>query len=89
MPRKSPFIIQLSDKEKEELTKRAGKYTLPYILVIRAKIILLASEGLENEQIASALIHEEKLSADGANASLNSAVLILPCMLNKMVLLPP
>jgi len=31
----------------------AGKYTSPYFEVLRAKVILFASEGLENKEIAS------------------------------------
>ena len=30
----------------------ARKYTSPYFMVVRAKVILLASEGLENKEIA-------------------------------------
>ena len=55
MPRSSPFSIDLSDKERTELESRARKYTSPYRDVIRAKIILLAAEGLSNEVIASRL----------------------------------
>lgn len=55
MPRHSPFSIILHKREKVELLKRARKYTLPYFLVNRAKIILLAAEGLQNDQIAQRL----------------------------------
>jgi hypothetical protein len=55
MPRTSPFVIRLSSAEELELQKRAGKYTLPYFQVQRAKMILLASEGLSNDKIASRL----------------------------------
>ena len=55
MPRKSPFAIVLSDSEKAELQKRASRYTLPYFVVVRAKMILLAADGLENDQIAAQL----------------------------------
>ncbi len=56
MPRTSPFVIRLSSAEELELQqRRAGKYTLPYFQVQRAKMILLASEGLSNDEIASRL----------------------------------
>jgi len=55
MPRKSPYTIELSPFEEKELTRRASKYTLPYYQVIRAKMILLAAEELENDQIAAIL----------------------------------
>jgi hypothetical protein len=55
MPRKSPFEIALSSAEEQELIRRAAKYTLPYFKVIRAKIILLAAQGLDNDEIAERL----------------------------------
>ena len=55
MPRKSPFQIILSVDEKQELITRARKYTLPYFQVQRAKMILLAAEGIENDEIARRL----------------------------------
>jgi hypothetical protein len=55
MPRTSPFPIVLSAVEREALERIAGKYTSPYFLVVRAKLILLASLGLENEEIGRRL----------------------------------
>jgi Winged helix-turn helix len=55
MPRKSPYSITLSPEEKKELLRRTSKYTLPYFEVIRAKMILLAAQGLRNDQIAEKL----------------------------------
>jgi hypothetical protein len=55
IPRSSPFAIQLSCAEEAELRRRAGKYTLPYFQVQRAKMILLAAEGLSNDEIAGRL----------------------------------
>ena len=55
MPRTSQFLIHLSSAEEAELHRRAGKYTLPYFQVQRAKMILMAAEGLSNDQIASRL----------------------------------
>jgi len=55
VPRKSPYKITLTRDEREELIRRAGKYTLPYFMVVRAKMVLLAHEGLSNDQIAERL----------------------------------
>lgn len=55
MPRRCPYIIILKPEEERELAKRAGKYTLPYFNVIRAKMILLAAQGLGNNEIAAKL----------------------------------
>ena len=55
MPRKSPFAILLSSDEQQTLSSRAVKYTLPYFQVLRAKIILLAADGLSNDEIARRL----------------------------------
>jgi len=55
MPRTSPFPIHLSAAEAAELHRRSNKYTLPYFQVQRAKIILMAAQGLENSEIAARL----------------------------------
>ena len=55
MPRESPFVIKLSRQERRILQARRRQYTLPYRDVVRAKIILLAAEGLENKEIAERL----------------------------------
>lgn len=55
MPRTSPFVIRLSSAEILELERRADKYTLPYFQVQRARMILLAAEGLHNDEIAARL----------------------------------
>ncbi len=55
MPRFSPYTIELSPQEERELFRRAAKYTLPYFEVVRAKMVLLAAEGLSNDQIAGRL----------------------------------
>lgn len=52
MPRKSPFRIELSPDESAELNRRATKYTLPYYEVVRARMILMAADGMDNDQIA-------------------------------------
>ena len=55
MPRKSPFHIELTPDESTELNRRATKYTLPYFEVVRAKMILMASTGMDNDQSAERL----------------------------------
>lgn len=52
MSRRSPYIIELSEDERRILEERAGRYTLPYRDVVRARIVLMASEGLRNDEIA-------------------------------------
>jgi len=55
MPRTSPFKIELSDAEREELESLARRYTAPYQEVVRAKIVLLANDGYTNTEIAQRL----------------------------------
>lgn len=55
MSRTSPYLIELSGDERRVLEERARRYTLPYRDVVRAKIVLLAAEGLRNDQIADRL----------------------------------
>ena len=55
MPRKSPFAIRLSREERQVLEQRSRQYTLPYREVVRAKLVLLAAEGLENTDIGARL----------------------------------
>ena len=44
--------MNLSSEERQTLESMARKYTSSYCAVIRAKIILLANEGLSNEVLA-------------------------------------
>lgn len=55
MPRISPYVVVLTEKERQALDSVARRYTSPYCDVIRAKIVLLAADGLSNEVIASRL----------------------------------
>ena len=55
MPRSSPYTIRLSQEERRILEARARKYTLSYRDVFRASVILLAAQGLRNDQIAERL----------------------------------
>ena len=55
MSRRSPFVIELTKEEQAELDARSKEYTSPYREVMRAKIVLLASQGLGNDRIAARL----------------------------------
>jgi putative transposase len=55
MPRHSPYHVALSRAEAQEPDNRAAKYTLPYFQDQRAKMILLAAQGLANHEIAARL----------------------------------
>jgi len=55
MARESPYPIRLSRNERRILEARSRRYTLPYREVIRAKIVLLAAQGLENTVIGEQL----------------------------------
>jgi len=55
MPRKSPYRVILTSDEKRQLQTIARKYTSPYCDVMRAKIVLLAADGLSNKQIGQQL----------------------------------
>src|SRR5438105_4072220 len=53
MSRSSLFVITLPDADRAELQRRARCYTAPHAEVVRAKVVLLAADGLENTQIAA------------------------------------
>ena len=55
MPRISPFEIRLTANERATLRHRAATYTAPYRDVVRAKIVLMAADGLPNKEIAHRL----------------------------------
>lgn len=55
MPRVSPFQVLLANKDRAELEEIARRYTSPYRDVVRAKIALLAADGLANTEIAERL----------------------------------
>ncbi len=55
MPRKSPYNIVLTETEKRKLESMARKYTSAYYRVLRAKIVLMAAQGIENDEIGRRL----------------------------------
>ena len=57
MPRRSPYIIELTLQERSVLEAMERRYTSPYRDVVRAKIVLMAAQGLENKEIARRIDH--------------------------------
>ncbi len=55
MPRRSPYSISLSTAERIELERISKKYTSSYYFVVRAKIVLMAAAGLDNQTIGERL----------------------------------
>ena len=55
MPRHSPYRIELSAEERAVLELLARSYTSPYWQVTRARMVLLAADGLRNDEIAARL----------------------------------
>jgi DNA-binding CsgD family transcriptional regulator len=55
MPRHSPYRIDLSDEERTVLESMVRSYTLAYWQVVRAQMVLLAAQGMRNDQIAAQL----------------------------------
>jgi hypothetical protein len=55
MPRTSPYPVVLTEKEHCQLEHTAGCYTSPYCDVIRARLVLLAAEGVPNDEIGRRL----------------------------------
>jgi transposase-like protein len=53
--RSSPFTICLSEPDRVVLVERARAYTESFASVVRAKIVLLAAEGVTNVAIAARL----------------------------------
>jgi hypothetical protein len=54
-PRYSLLKIELTDEERAVLESLARSYTLPYWQVTRAQMVLMAADGLRNDQIAARL----------------------------------
>jgi transposase-like protein len=55
MPRKSPYVIELTPDEKRRLESVSHRYTASYYSVVRARIVLLAAQGIDNDEIARRL----------------------------------
>jgi CRP-like cAMP-binding protein len=55
MSRRSPYRIDLDEQQRRVLESLARSYTLPYWQVVRAQMVLLAAQGLRNDEIAQRL----------------------------------
>ncbi len=55
MPRRSPYVLTLTEEQRATLEDRSRRYTLPYRDVVRAKIVLMAAQGMDNDEIAERL----------------------------------
>ena len=55
MPRNSPYAIVLTEDERQCLQHLASSYTSRYCDVIRAKIVLLAAQDVQNDEIGKRL----------------------------------
>jgi hypothetical protein len=55
MAGRSGYVIELSDEERAELERRVACYTLPHKVVMRAKMILYAADGMATTEIARRL----------------------------------
>ena len=55
MSRRSPYRIELSPLERDRLERRARRQTATRREVFRADVVLLAADGLRNDEIAARL----------------------------------
>lgn len=55
MARLTPKILNLSDGEREQLQQLVNRHNTPQQVALRAKIILMASEGQNHREIARSL----------------------------------
>lgn len=55
MSRQSPFVIDLSDEDRDRLEAVVRRRTAEHRMVLRARIVLAAADGEENASIAERL----------------------------------
>jgi len=79
MSRHSPFTIELTPEEAAELRRWARSLTLEHRKVVRAKMILLASEGFSNDQIAHRLATRREVVSRWRKRFFESRLLGLDC----------
>lgn len=53
MSRRSPFVVRLSKEDRAVLEERAASRSASHSTVVRARIVLLAADGLQNIDIAA------------------------------------
>ena len=59
----APQPLKITEVEERELRRRAGQYSRAYREVIRAKLVLLAGEGLTDTEIAARLDCTDRMVA--------------------------
>lgn len=52
MGRRSPFVVVLSSEDRALLEERARSRIVPHASVVRARIVVLAAQGMQNVDIA-------------------------------------
>lgn len=55
MSRRSPFVIELTDEDRDALEAIVRRRTAEHWMVLRARIVLAAADGEENAAIAERL----------------------------------
>ena len=73
MTRRSPYVIELSAQDRAVLEQRARAYTAAHHEVVRAKIVLMAADGLENTVIAAGSTSARRWCRCGASGSTRRA----------------
>ena len=78
VPRQSPFIIELSPAERAALESASHRYSAPYRDVVRARIVLLAAQDLENVETVSNIrpAREHRLQREVARSAIESNLIV-------------
>jgi DNA-binding CsgD family transcriptional regulator len=74
---RSPYRIELSDDQRTGLELLARSHTLPYWEVIRAQIVLLAAQGLRNDEIAQRLHCRREVVSEWRKRFVQEAMAVL------------
>lgn len=61
-----PKILNLSDGERHELQKLIDKHKTPQQIVLRAKIMIMASDGQNHREISRSLEINRQMAREGA-----------------------
>ena len=61
-----PKILNLSDGERHQLQQLIKRHKTPQQIVLRAKIILMASDGQNHREIARSLEINRQMAREGA-----------------------
>ncbi|MEG4805545.1 hypothetical protein QUB63_33695 [Microcoleus sp. ARI1-B5] len=66
MARLIPKILNLSDGQRHQLQQLIERHNTPQQIVLRAKIILMASDGQNHREIARSLEIDRQMAREGA-----------------------